>query len=311
MVAPDAGTTAAEAKNAKLLASPDPSSVAATLLSIRRTTTSTLGEEDANCRGMPRKTKEKTKSRLRPASRKLLTPTSNGHLECRDHVVMPQERQESSAASFEAKQEMNQTSSTRNGRFADAADFNCVPKEDKKGGDSFADGCLLSNGLSSGQGDSPSMSARTKQLRRLEAFPCLGQSNTDAIHCKNSTTDSQVGEGASSFVIPRKRKCVDSLPRGETMPSPGPSNTKTNDSTHSKTEGHAGEGASSFTIPRKRKLVEDTPGALGVSGVINSGIVESRSPRKTKPLPPVAGQTGERLVSQTSLIAASLRGSGQ
>ena len=306
MVSPDAGFTATEAKNAKKLSSAtDPSSVAATLLSFRHSTTSSGGEEGANSHGMSRNTKQKASS-LRPASEKRLTTTSGGHLECRDPV--PKERQQASEAPFEAKPEMNRTSATKNGSFVDAAELGCKPKNERKGGDSFADGCRVHYGLSSGQDDSSSMSARTKMLH-VDTFPCPGKSITDAINTKKFTTDSQVEEGASSFSIPRKRKYNDHLPRGDTMPSPGQSKTQKKDSKHSKTERHPGEGTSSVTIPRKQKIVEVSPQAPQASSVINGRIVEFRIPRKTTPLPPVAGQAGERLVPQMSLIAASMSGS--
>ena len=77
---------------------------------------------------------------------------------------VPKERQQASEAPFEAKPEMNRTSATKNGSFVDAAELGCKPKNERKGGDSFADGCRVHYGLSSGQDDSSSMSARTKML---------------------------------------------------------------------------------------------------------------------------------------------------
>ena len=274
LVSPNVCSKTKDPKNGVVMAASDPSSVAATLLSLRQSTPLTSGKERAKCDSVSRKAQANASalSYPQPASKKRNSITACGGLRrCDELEVARKERRDSSDSPSEVRPYMNQLSATRKGRPLDASVLDCMPMKDSEVGEPL--------------GDSKSGMKRS--------FPT-------GINGGLKNNDSE-GE---SYGAPIKSARTAKVLECATIASPGPSITQAIDSKDPKPECFS----SSFVIPRKRKLVEESPRALKVSNLINSITIESSIPKLMTPLSPISGGIGKRL-PQISLIATSMSGS--
>ena len=253
-------------KNAASLTVSDPSSVAATLLSIRHSTPLTNGEK---CETVLPKTEAVASalSNPRPASKKPFATTACiGLVQRREPEVASDERQSSSDASFKGRPTMNRPSVAVNVPSLHAAELGCLPMKETNGGESLTD-------VKSG-------------MKRCRPTGMLaGLENTGS-------------EGQSSGSL-AKSALADKACEHETIA--GASINQTIDSKSSDPDC----AWSSFVIPRKRKFDEDSSRALKILNIINSVTAESCVPRKTTFVSPVSGRSGEQ-ITEVSLIAASV-----